>query len=165
MLKLFLFCRVAGPALIGFGALWVLFLWTHRHRWGHHFFLDPQDFFRDDPGNPVLPRSAESATFEPLLKHYIGVTQLLVTVAAASIAFGGTNHAPGAPIVNDAKLLLAWSIFYGVAFCALLLWRYDEYTQNVRSYTLGWYSAIFAIGFSSLLCFMSGYLLWGWELL
>jgi NADH dehydrogenase FAD-containing subunit len=50
-------------------------------------------------------------------------------------------------------------------FCALLLWLYDEYSQDMRSYTLGWYSTLFALGFSSLLCFMFGYLLWGWELL
>lgn len=165
MLKLFLLCRVAVPTLIGFGGLWVLFWCIHRHSRHDHFFFDPQDFFRANPENPVLPRSAETATFEPLLKHYIGVTQLLVTVAAASIAFGGSHPAPGAPTVNAAKLLLACSIFYGVAFCALLLWRYDEYAQDMTSYTLGWYSTIFAFGFSSLLCFMSGYLLWGWALL
>jgi len=101
-----------------------------------------------------------------MLKHYIGVTQLLVTVAAASIAFGNSSAANhGSPPITDAKLLLAWSIFYGVAFCAALLWRYDEYTQDMRSYTLRWYSTIFALGFSSLLCFIGGYLLWGWELL
>jgi hypothetical protein len=129
----------------------------------HHFFFDPQDCFRTQPQNRVLPASAESATFEPMLKHYIGVTQLLVTVAAASIAFGGGNQGLGAPIVV-AKLLLAWGIFYGVLFCAFLLWLYDEYSQDVESYTPRWYATIFALGFSSLICFMVGYLVWGWGL-
>ncbi len=97
-----------------------------------------------------------------MLKHYIGVTKLLVTVAAASIAFGNNSSAKhGSPPITDAKLFLAWSIFYGVAICAMLLWRYDEYAQNMNSYTLKWYSTIFALGFSSLLCFIVGYLLWG----
>lgn len=165
VVKVLLFSRVAFVALTVFAGLWVLFWRMHRHARRSPFFFDPQDFFRANPANPALPKSAETATFKPFLKHYIGVTQLLVTVAAASIAFGGSNHVPGAPIVNDAKLLLAWSIFYGVAFCALLLWRYDEYAQDMRSYTLPWYSTIFALGFSSLLCFMFGYLLWGWEIL
>jgi len=39
-----------------------------------------------------LSQLGEEATFKPMLKHYIGVTQLLVTVAAASIAFGGNNQ-------------------------------------------------------------------------
>jgi hypothetical protein len=97
-----------------------------------------------------------------MLRHFIGVTQLLVTVAAASIAFGGGNHAP-TPVVI-AKLLLAWSVFYGVIFCALLLYRYDEYAQNMESYTVPWYSTIFASGFSSLTCFVLGYLAWGFGL-
>ena len=40
-------------------------------------------------GSVYFPSRAETATFEPMLKHYIGVTQLLVTIPAASIAFGG----------------------------------------------------------------------------
>jgi hypothetical protein len=164
LLKILLFSRVAVVALALFGTLLALFWRTHRRSRRSHFFFDPQDYYRSNPGNPRLPRSAETATFEPLLKHYVGVTQLLITVAAASIAFGG-GHVPGAPIVDDAKLFLAFSVSYGVAFCALLLWRYDEYAQDMTSYTLPWYSTIFALGFSSLLCFVLGYLLWGWELL
>lgn len=154
------FWGVAGVALAVFGSLWLIFWFTHRRG---YFYFDPQDFFRTNPEGRVLPASAEKATFEPMLRHYIGVTQLLVTVAAASIAFGGNNQSLGAPLVI-AKLLLAWSVFYGVLFCAFLLWRYDEYAQDMTSYTLGWYSTIFAFGFSSLACFMFGYLVWGWGL-
>jgi hypothetical protein len=142
---------VSGGALVVFAVFWLLFRLSHKP--GSYFF-DPQDTFRNDPNNWKLPLSAATATFEPMLKHYIGVTQLLVTVAAASIAFGG-----GSSTVL-AKTVLAWSIFYGVVFCALLLWRYDEYAQNVGSYTLGWYSTIYALGFSSLVCFFLGYLMW-----
>ena len=63
------------------------------------------------------------------------------------------------------KLLLAWSVFYGVLYCALLLWRYDEYTQNMESYTLPWHSTVFACGFSSLTFFTFGFVLWGFGLL
>jgi hypothetical protein len=86
-----------------------------------------------------------------------------VTVAAASIAFGGSGQNPSL-LIAIAKLLLAWSIFFGVLFCAVLLWRYDEYAQNVKSYTPFWYSTVFALGFSSLACCMFGYLAWGWGL-
>jgi hypothetical protein len=144
-----------------FGTFWLIFWFIHKP--GHHFFFDPQDCVRENPESRKFPLSAKTATFEPMLKHYIGVTQLLVTVAAASIAFGGNNQTAGSPIVI-AKLLLAWSIFYGVLFCALLLWRYDEYAQDMESYTLGWYAAVFAFGFSSLTFFMLGYLAWGWGL-
>lgn len=152
---------VVIAALIVFGLFWSIFWFSHER--GHFFYFDPQDSFRANPTGRVFPISAQTATFEPMLKHYIGVTQLLVTISAASIAFGGNGQSPTTPIVI-AKLLLAWSILYGVIFCALLLWRYDEYAQDMRSYTLGWYATVFAFGFSCLTCFAAGYVAWGWGL-
>jgi hypothetical protein len=159
-LHISLFGGVAAAAVANFGVFWLVFWYSHGNG---YFFFDPQDCFRAGSEGRVFPVSAETATFEPMLKHYIGVTQLLVTVAAASIAFGASGQPLGTPIVI-AKLLLAWSIFYGVLFCASLLWRYDEYAQDMTSYTKGWYSTVFAFGFSTLTCFMSGYLAWGWGL-
>jgi hypothetical protein len=146
--------------------LYVL-LWLERwcsHRGGVYFYFDPQDCVRYTTEKREFPLSASTATFEPMLKHYIGVTQLLITVAAASIAFGGYKNAKDMLLIVIAKLLLAWSIFYGVLFCAFVLYRYDEYTQNVKSYTRGWYSTVESLGFAALVCFMFGYLAWGWGL-
>jgi hypothetical protein len=163
------FLLVAGGAALSFAVWWSLFWLTHRGK--AYFFFDPQDDFaaRRDRGDSQreFPKSAENATFEPMLKHYIGVTQLLVTIAAASIAFGGGsgNQAPSGPTVSVAKALLAWSVFYGVLFCALLLWRYDEYSQNLKSYTLPWHSTVFACAFSSLTFFIVGFVVWGFGLL
>jgi hypothetical protein len=164
-MQISIFVGVSSAALFVFAMFWSAFwaVYYFSPRRGCSFFFDPQDTVRFNPGSRPFPVSAETATFEPMLKHYIGVTQLLVTVAAASIAFGGNGQASSASIAA-AKLLLAWSIFYGVLFCAFLIWRYDEYAQNVRSYTLFWYSSIFALGFSCLVCFMFGYLAWGWGL-
>src|ERR1700678_1004535 len=110
------FWLVTIPAIILFGVLRTLFRLPYDA--SRVFFFDPQDYFhyKNRPVSSVLPRSAENATFEPMLKHYIGVTQLLVTIAAASIAFGGGNgsQAPSGPTVSVAKVLLAWSVFYGV---------------------------------------------------
>src|ERR1700733_15553500 len=119
------FLSVTGLAAAMYAVWWTMFWLTHQGE--EHFFFDPQDDFHSlRERDRVLPKAAETATFEPMLKHYIGVTQLLVTIAAASIAFGGgSNQAPTAPLgISIAKLLLAWSVFHGVLFCALLLWRY-----------------------------------------
>jgi hypothetical protein len=155
------FWLVAAGALAVLGTWWTSFYLLHRRE--RHFFFDPQDYVAAGQKARALPLSAKAATFEPLLKHYIGVAQLIFTVAAASIAFGGSSQTSHSPIVI-AKLILAWSISYGVLFCALLLWRYDEYGQNIESLTLGWYSTIFGLGFSSLSCFMVGYFVWGFGL-
>src|SRR6266853_3258048 len=88
-----LFCVVAIVAVAIFCVLWFSF-WRGYYfspRRTSHFFFDPQDSFRADSENRTFPESAKTATFEPMLKHYIGVTQLLVTVAAASIAFGSNQ--------------------------------------------------------------------------
>ena len=127
-----LFCIAAAGGLAVFGIWWMGFYLLHRQE--GHFFFDPQDCAAAGPKGRILPLPAKTATFEPLLKHYIGVAQLIFTVAAASIAFGGSTQAAHSPVVI-AKLILAWSISYGVLFCALLLWRYDEYAQNVESLT------------------------------
>ena len=154
-----------GSAALIFGAFWAGFAFLNRH--GGAFYLDPQDSHAD----PKLklsrnfPLSAKEGTFEPLLKHYIGVTQLVFAVAAGSIAFGNAGVQPVALPVLAAKLMLAWSILYGVLFCGLLLWRYDEYGQDKASFTLFWYSLVFALGFSCLVCFVLGYLAWGVALL
>ncbi len=162
-----LFLCVTGAATFIF-AIWCTVFWA-THRGKAYFLFDPQDeFHAHQGGNRLFPRSAATATFEPMLKHYIGVTQLLVTIAAASIAFGGSggNQASNPAIgIAIAKLFLAWSVFYGVLFCALLLYCYDEYGQNLKSYTLRWHSAVFACGFSSLTFFTLGFVLWGFGLL
>jgi hypothetical protein len=127
------------------------------HR-GDSYYFDPQDAFQADPFNARFPKSAQSGTFAVFLDKYIDVMKLLVTIAAAAIAFGGNPQGVWQIVV--AKSTLAWSILYGILFCSLLLYRYDEYAQNVKSYTPNWYASIFALGFGSLLCFIVGFGFW-----
>jgi hypothetical protein len=115
---------------------WWMLLWHHK-RGKSYVFFDPQDCVRFCTEEREYPLAASTTTFEPMLKHYIGVAQLLITVAAASIAFGGDKNPRPVILIVVAKLFLAWSVFYGVLFCASVLYRYDEYTQNVKSYPHG----------------------------
>lgn len=144
-------------ALVVFLVIWLLFWWLNQG--ARCFYFDAQDFLKyENGGGRELPVSADTGTFAPLLDHYIGVTKLTVVVAAASISFGGNQRALEG--VYAAKLFLAFSILYGVLFCAFLLYRYDEYTQNVRCYTKFWYSTVETLGFSALTCFILGYVVW-----
>jgi hypothetical protein len=88
----------------------------------------------------------------------IDVTKLLITVAAASIAFGGNQNGKAGILI--AKFTLAFSILYGVLFCAAVLYMYDEYGQNLEVYTRFWYSTVETLGFSALICFVVGYGVW-----
>jgi hypothetical protein len=140
-----------------FPCLWFV-SWSRRFS-GISYYFDAQDFLKfEKGGNRELPVSAATGTFGQLLNHYIDVVKLLITVAAASIAFGGTQLAN--PYITIAKLILSFSILYGVLFCALLLYIYDEYSQNVRIYTRFWYATVESLGFCSLVCFIVGYIVW-----
>ena len=141
--------------------LFSFFRWLNRG--SQSFYFDPQDFVRyENGGGRELPVSASTNVFEPLLRNYIDVTKLLITVAAASIAFGGGQSPP--PGIVIAKIILAFSVLYGVMFCALLQYFYDEYCQNVRAYTPFRYSFIEGLGFSALLCLAGGYFTWAFNL-
>jgi|HubBroStandDraft_5_1064220.scaffolds.fasta_scaffold20739_1 hypothetical protein len=45
-------------------------------------------------------------------------------------------------------------------FCAFVLYRYEEYAQDVQSYTRFWYCTVEALGFSTFVSFCVGYLVW-----
>jgi hypothetical protein len=78
----------AISSLALFGVLLLLFRLSNRG--ARSFYLDPQDFVRyENGGGRELPVAASTGTFAPLLNSYLDVTKLLITVAAASIAFGG----------------------------------------------------------------------------
>lgn len=150
--------------VIGCVLFFVLLLIMFR-RWSigvNHYYFDPKDFAHfENGGGRTLPLSAPDTTFEAHLKNYLDVMKLLVTVSAASIAFGAPNPRTG---ILVAKLVLAFSILYGVVFTGLLQYYYDEYTQNVKSYNVWRYAVIRALGFSALACFVFGYLVWAFNL-
>jgi len=137
-------------------SIWLSF-WKVNH--SPYYYFDAQDYvkFENITGKP-LPVSAEKGTFEPLLKHYLDVAKVLITLAAASITFGGNNSA--APGIFVAKLILSFSILFGVTFCALVLYRYDEYTQDLRALSRFWYCTVEGLAFSSLAAFVIGYVVW-----
>jgi hypothetical protein len=151
---------IAWPSIacvLLFLAIWAIFYRSTRG--SDFFFFDAQDFYHyGKRGGRRLPMSAPVSTFAPLLENYINVTKLLITVAAASIAFGG-SQAPKIG-VSTAKIILAFSILYGVGFAAVLQFRYEVYIQNLQSYSRRWYSLVQALGFSCLICFAAGYLVW-----
>jgi hypothetical protein len=155
--------------LLLFLALWLWRLWCNRH--GPSYYFDAQDFLHyeqkgaidlENEGGRRLPQSAVSGTFAQHLKNYIGVTKLLITVSAASIAFGASEAQRSGIFI--AKIILAFSILYGVLFSALMQYCYEEYAQDVRFYTRALYSLVEALGMSCLACFIAGYFVWAFNL-
>jgi hypothetical protein len=144
-----------------FTGVWICFwVWNRK---ALYVYFDAQDFAKSESGaSRRLPLSAATGTFAPFLQHYIDVAKLLITVAAASIAFGGGQATQNETTM--AKLILAFSILYGLLFCASMLYMYDEYGQNMEAYTRFWYSTVESLGASALLALSlateSGLLAW-----
>jgi len=162
------FCIPINPRVatgLGCASLFAV-LWAVRwnsYRKSICFYFDPQDFVHyEHGGDRKLPVSAASGTFAPHFKGYISVIKLLLTVAAASVAFG-SNQAQHVGVFL-AKIILAFSVLYGTIFAGLLQFFYEQYAQDVRSYVPWRYSIIQALGFSSLICFVMGYLVWAFYL-
>jgi len=150
------------PAFLSILLFFTLWLVLWRHLTGRSYYFDPQDFVHYEQGaGRDLPVAASTGTFESHMKNYVSVMNLLITVAAASIAFGATSI-PKKVVI--AKIFLGFAVLYGVVFSGLLQYFYDEYSQNVRAYTRFRYSLIQALGFSALVCFIIGYLVWSFEL-
>lgn len=142
-------------AFLLFGFIRLLFARLNKHP---SYCFDAQDL--DPLVNPgrILPKSAATGTFQPMLKLYLDLTKLLITLAAASITFGGIDSQVKG--IFAAKMILATTILLGVLFCASVLYRYDEYQQNVHSYTRWWYCTVEALAFSTLANFFVGYFVW-----
>jgi len=139
--------------IVLYAAIWFRFWRLNR---SHFYYFDAQDI--STHGDLKLPVSAPTGTFAPMLKNYLDVTRLVITLAAASITFGGNNSRVRGIFV--AKIFLAFSILFGVLFCAFVLYRYDEYAQDVQSYTRFWYCTVEAFAFSTLISFFVGYGAW-----
>lgn len=139
-----------------YGGIWLTFWKINR---GRSYYFDAQDLIKyNDQGTRHLPLSAETGTFAENLKNYIDLTKLLITISAASITFAGTTSTSKG--IFAAKIILAFSILFGISFCAFMLYRYDEYNQDVHSYTKRWYCTVESLGFATLISFFVGYLVW-----
>jgi uncharacterized membrane protein YtjA (UPF0391 family) len=138
-----------------------------RSRWADgtkptFVFFSPQDYWRYlktkkmSPDN-LLPAESEKETFLPMLKQYFGLTKLLISIAAASIGFGGIYGQNDG--IYHAKFYLAGSIAFGLLFSFFCLYFYESY-QHGYEYKLWKATLVEWFGVTCLICFAFGYVVW-----
>ncbi len=120
-------------------------------------YFNPQDYFNSSPEIP-LPAEAEKATFKPFIAQYTGLAKITIGLAAASISFGGISTKT--VYIDTAKMLLAFSIAFGVLFCVLMISFYENYLHGLQSYKPYKCALTEASGLTSLACFALGYGYW-----
>jgi hypothetical protein len=140
--------------------LFLLILWL-VYRGSSPIYFNPQDYAKAHP-EKELPEYSKNATFEPFITQYTGMAKVLIGLAAASISFGGLNTTN--PNIFTAKMLLAYSIGFSLAFSIMVINFYENYLHGLRSYIPIKIALVEASGITSLICFFLGYSYWAWHL-
>jgi hypothetical protein len=81
-------------------------------------------------------------------------TSSIVLLVGSSALNGQGGHLPW--FYASPLYLLAFSVLYGIAFSAWLTFHYEMY-QHDRRHSRTQYALCETLGFSSLLCFLCGY--------
>jgi hypothetical protein len=126
-----------------------------------HIYFNPQDYAKAHP-EAKLPEQSKQANFEPFVAQYTGMAKVLIGLAAASISFGGFNTTN--ENVFTAKMLLAYSIAFSLAFCITVINFYENYLHGLESYKPFKCAMVESFGLTSLFCFALGYAYWAWHL-
>ncbi len=142
------------------GGLYLIYRGPKANRTSHIYF-NPQDYAKAHP-EVNLPEVSKTANFDPFITQYTGMAKVLIGLAAASISFGGLNSTNGN--VFTAKMLLAYSIAFSLAFCITVINFYENYLHALESYTPIKCALVESCGLTSLFCFALGYCYWAWHL-
>jgi len=126
-----------------------------------HIFFNPQDYAKAYP-EAKLPEYSKEAKFDSFITQYTGMAKVIIGLAAASISFGGLHTTD--VNVFTAKMLLAYSIAFALAFSIAVINFYENYLHGLESYKSFKCAMVESFGLTSLFCFALGYGYWAWHL-
>lgn len=137
----------SGGLLIGVVVLVAIWVFSYLRLEVGPFNMDPQ---------------AKDGAFEPFLAKYIRLAEFVIGLATGSIVLlvgssalhGQSGRLPW--FYASPLLLLALSVVYGISFITWLIYNYEEY-QHGNPHTRRGYALSLTLGFSSLTCFLIGY--------
>lgn len=112
------------------------------------FNLDPQDKWN---------------AFEPFLSKYLRLEEFIVGLATGSIVLlVGSSSLRGQSLTlpwyyASPLYVLCWSVLWGILFMVWLTYHYEDYQHGEIKHTRKAYALSLSLGFSSLMCFILGY--------
>ena len=125
-------------------------------------YFSPADYKQYRLDAKKVPESSKATTFEPMMRQYFDLAKVLVSIAGASIVFGGLDTMNVG--VYHAKLFLAFSVACCLIFCLSCLKFYEDYTHDYTSYTPWKVAFVESFGVSGVVFFFSGYVWWALNL-
>ena len=112
-----------------------------------------------DPSTGDIIGAPEEVSFDPRHGHYLKCSEVLITLASASLVFIPTLHVSSIlPKLAFSIVLLGFTVVYALLFMALLTYFYEMFLFDPASFTAFRSSLIFTLGFSAFLCFALAYL-------
>jgi len=117
---------------------------------------------RKEKGPYNFDALGQAGAFEKFLQTYIDIMKFILGLASGSIVLligfssfrkSGLLPASFAPPL----FLLTASILYGILLMVLLAINYESYCHKTKPYTKFMYTRNLALGYSSLMCFLIGY--------
>ena len=114
-------------------------------------------------GEYNLGPGGDPGAFEPILARYIRLTEFVIGLATGSIVLivgSSTLHGQGSHLpwyYASPLLLLGGSVSYGLLFMTKLLVTMENVLHGGR-HTAFEYALSETFGFSSLICFLAGYI-------
>jgi hypothetical protein len=119
-------------------------------------------FWTKSEANYYLDANGQPNAFEPFLAKYLKISEVVISLATGSIVLligssslnGHGGHLPS--FYASPLFLLAFSVFYGIAFSAWMTFHYEMY-QHDHKHSRWQYALSETLGFSSLVCFLARY--------
>jgi hypothetical protein len=128
--------------------------------------------FRMDPATPDKDVGEVSAGFEPHLKRYQDLAQLILTLATATVAFlvnflagihSDDKRGPYSIKLENACpsaiAFLALCAFFAISFILSENLAYETYSHSPKrnTYSAKWYAINISLGYSSIIWFLFAY--------
>lgn len=105
-----------------------------------------------------------AAAYKPIMHRYLRLAEFMIGAASGSIVLivgSSALHGQGVKLnwfYASPLILIAFSVVYGVGFMACQILTWEEALHNGNKQTPNRFALDQALGFSSLLCFIFGYI-------
>ena len=149
-------CLAITLSVLFFGLVWIVVV-SSRRKWSYVSFT-PHKVVHDLKTDKFV-LTQDEVSFESRLGHYLKTSEVVITLASASLVF-----IPKLTVTTHPKwfafsmTLFGLSVLYLVLFMIALLYFYEDSLYFPTYYTVKKSAIVVALGFAGLLCFMAAYI-------
>jgi hypothetical protein len=149
-------CLAITISAVFFAAVWIIVV-VSRRKWSYVSFT-PHRVVHDLQTDKFVLLQDE-VDFQPRLGHYLKTSEVVITLASASLVFIPKLTVTAHPEwFAFSMTLFGLTVLYLVLFMITLLYFYEDSLYFPTYYTVKKSAAVVAMGFAGLLCFITAYM-------